>query len=72
MGEVLAVGNQPLVQVAGEQGDAVGAGVVAKEVAGHADLAAAAFSQHLLIQPRPIFNLLVAGGLGCSGPNSST
>ena len=39
--EVLAVGNQPLVQVAGEQGDAVGAGVVAEEVAGHADLAAA-------------------------------
>jgi hypothetical protein len=41
VGEVLAVGNQPLVQVAGEQRDAVGAGVMAEEVAAHADLAAA-------------------------------
>jgi hypothetical protein len=46
MGEVLAVGNKALVQVAGEQRDAVGAGVVAEEMAGHADLATTA-SVHL-------------------------
>jgi hypothetical protein len=34
MSEVLAVGDQTLVQVAGEQQVAVGAGVVAEEVAG--------------------------------------
>jgi hypothetical protein len=54
VGEVLAEGDQALMQVAGEQRDAVGAGVVAEEVAGHADLAAAAFSQHVLIEPGPI------------------
>jgi hypothetical protein len=42
VGEVLAMGDQALVQVAGEQRDAVRARVVAEEVAGHADLAAAA------------------------------
>ncbi len=44
-------GGRSAGMVAGEQRDAVGAGVVAEEMAGHADLAAAAFSQHLLIQP---------------------
>jgi len=34
VGEVLAMGDQTLVQVAGEQQVAVGAGVVAEEVAG--------------------------------------
>jgi hypothetical protein len=63
VGEVLAVGNQALMQLAGEQRDAVGAGVVAEEMAGHADLAAAAFLQHVLIEPGPSFDLLVAGGL---------
>jgi len=43
VGEGLAMGNQTLVQVPGEQRDAVGAGVVADEVAGHTDLVAAAF-----------------------------
>jgi hypothetical protein len=43
VGEGLAMGNQTLVQVPGEQRDAVGAGVVAEEVAGHTDLVAAAF-----------------------------
>ena len=57
------MGNQALVQVAGEQGDAVEAWVVAAEMASHADLAAAAFSQHLLIQLGPVFDLLVAGWL---------
>jgi hypothetical protein len=41
VGEVLAMGDQALVQVAGEQRDAVRAGVMPEEVAGHADLAAA-------------------------------
>jgi len=63
MGEVLAVGDQALVQVAGEQRDAVGAGVVPEEVAGHADLAAAAGTQDRLIEPRPLLNRLLAGGL---------
>jgi hypothetical protein len=63
VGEVLAMGDQPLVQVAGEQGVAVGAWVVAEEMAGHADLAAAAFSQHVLIQPGLLLDLLVAGWL---------
>jgi len=63
VGEVLAMGDQALVQVAGEQRDAVGAWVVAEEMAGYADLAAAAGAQHGLIQPGPIFDLLVAGGL---------
>ena len=57
------MGNQPLMQVAGEQGDAVGARVVSEEMAGHADLAAAAVSEHLLIQPGPLLDLLVAVGL---------
>jgi len=63
MGEVLAVGDQPLVQLAGEQRDAVGAGVVAEEMAGHADLAAAAGTEHVLIKPGPLLDRLVAGGL---------
>ena len=63
VGEVLAVGNQPLVQVTGEQRDAVGAGVVAEEMAGHADLAAAAFSEQLLIEPGPVLDFFNAGRL---------
>jgi len=41
VGEVLAVVDQALVQVAGEQRDAVRAGVMPEEVVGHAELAAA-------------------------------
>jgi len=63
VGEVLAMGDQALVQVAGEQRDAVGAWVVAEEVAGHADLAAAAGAEHLLIEPGPILDRLQARGL---------
>ncbi len=55
MSEVLAMGDQTLVQVAGEQQVAVGAGVVAEEVAG-ADLAAAAVAEHGLIEPGPVFD----------------
>jgi len=61
--EVLAMGDLALMQVAGEQGDAVGAGVVAEEMEGHAGLAATAGAEHLLIQPGPILNRLGSGGL---------
>jgi len=57
------MGDQPLVQVAGEQGDGVGAWVVAEEMAGHANLMAAAGAEHLLIQPGPVLDRLVAGRL---------
>jgi len=40
--EVLTLADQALMQLAAEQGDAACAGVMAKPVAGHADLAAAA------------------------------
>jgi hypothetical protein len=46
-----------LVQVAGEQRDGVGAWVVAKEMAGLANLIAAARAEHLLIQPGPVLDL---------------
>ena len=63
VGEVLAVGDQALVQVAGEQRDAVRAGVMPEEVAGHADLAAAAGAEHVLIEPGPVLDRLQARGL---------
>ena len=63
VGEVLAVGDQALVQVAGEQGDAAGSRVMAEKMAGHADLAAAAGAEHLLIEPGPVLDRLIAGGL---------
>ena len=44
------MGQQALVQLAGEQGDAAHPRVVPEEVAGEADLAAAAGHQHLLIE----------------------
>ena len=55
-GEVLAVGDQALVQLAGEQGDAVDTGLVLKPVAGHADLAAPGLHQHLLVQEGPLLS----------------
>jgi hypothetical protein len=55
-GEVLALRDQALVQLAGEQRDAVDAGVVAKPVAGHADLAAAGLEQHALVEVGPLLN----------------
>ena len=46
------MGDQALMQLAAEQGDAVGAGVVAEEMEGRADLAAAAATgaEHVLIE----------------------
>ena len=64
VGEVLAMGDQALVQVAGEQRDAVSARVMPEEVAGHADLAAAAGAENVLIEPGPVLDRLVAGGDG--------
>jgi hypothetical protein len=49
-GQVLAVGDQPLIELAGEHRDAVHPGVVPEPMAGHADLAAAGFQQHLSIE----------------------
>jgi len=55
-GEVLAVGDQALVQLAGQQRDAVHPRMVLKPVAGHADLAAPGGHQNLLIQEWPLLN----------------
>ena len=55
-GEVLAVGDQALVQLACEQRDAVHPRMVLKPVAGHADLAAPCRHQNLLVQERPLLN----------------
>ena len=63
VGEVFAVDDQALVHVAAEQQVAVGAGVVAEEVAGHADLAAAAGAEHGLIELGPVFDGVASGGL---------
>ena len=63
VGEVLSVVDQALVQVAGEQRNAIGPRVVAKEMAGHADLVAAAGVEHLLIKPRPVPNRIKPVGL---------
>jgi hypothetical protein len=63
VGEVLAMGDQALVQVAGEQGDALGPWLMPEEVAGHADLAAPAGAKHVLIEPGPVLDRINAGGL---------
>jgi hypothetical protein len=63
MGEVRTIGDQPPVPLTGEQGDAAGPRVMAEEVAGHAHLPAAAAHQHLLIEPGPALNGLLARGL---------
>ena len=59
-GEVFPLGDQPLVELAGEQGDAVGARMMAKPMAGEADLSTAAGTQHALVEVRPVLNGLVA------------
>ena len=57
------MGDQGLMPMASEQRNAVGPWVVAEEMAGHADLVAAAGVEHLLVEPRPVPNRLQAGGL---------
>jgi hypothetical protein len=56
------MGQQALVQLAGEHRDAVHSGVVAKPVAGKADLAAAAGHQHLLIEIGPLLAAAIVCG----------
>jgi len=63
VGEVLAMGNQALMKVAGKQRDAVRARVMLEEMVGHADLAAAACAEHVLIEPGRVFDRINAGGL---------
>jgi hypothetical protein len=48
------MGKQALVQLAGEDRDAVHLGAVTKPVAGHADLGATTGHQHLLIEIGPL------------------
>ena len=55
-GEVLAVGDQALVQLAGEQRDAVHTRLVLEPVASHADLVAPCLHQHLLVEERPLLS----------------
>jgi hypothetical protein len=50
------------VQLAGEHRDAVRPGVVPEEVAGEADLAAAAGHQHLLIEIGPLLVAAIVCG----------
>jgi hypothetical protein len=56
------MGQQALLQLAGEHRDAVRPGVVAKPMTGHADLAAAARHQHLLIEIGPVLVSVIACG----------
>ena len=51
------------MQMASEQRNTVGPRVVAEEMAGHADLMAAAGVENHLIEPRPVPNRLKAGRL---------
>jgi hypothetical protein len=53
-GEVLAMGDQTLVQLAAQQGDALHPGVMTKPVAGHADLGIAGLKQQALCEIRPL------------------
>ena len=55
------MGDQALVQLAGEQGNAVHSSVVAEPMAGHADLAATAGFQDLLIEVGPSVDGDLAG-----------
>ena len=59
------MGDQALMQLAAEQGDDVGAGVVAEEMEGHEDLdsAAAAGAEHVLFKPGLVLDRINAGGL---------
>jgi len=56
VGEVVAMGDQPLMQMAGERRDAAGPRLVPEEVSGHADLPTAAGAQDRLIEPGPLPN----------------
>lgn len=49
MGDVLSMGNQPLMEVAAQQGDAVRPRMMPEKVASEADLTASAGDQNALI-----------------------
>jgi hypothetical protein len=53
------MGQQALMQLAGVHRDAVHPGVVAEEVAGEANLAAAACHQHLIIEIGPLLVAII-------------
>ena len=57
------MGDQAMVQLAGEQRDAVHSRVVPEPVAGHADLVAAGLEQYRLIEVGPLLDRLDAGGM---------
>ena len=57
------MGDQALMQMAGELRDAVGARMVPEEVAVHADLAAAAGAEDRHMETGPLLDRLVARGL---------
>jgi hypothetical protein len=57
------MGDQALVQLAGEHRDAVHPGVVPEPVAGHADLAAAGLLQGALIEVGPLLDRGVEAGI---------
>jgi hypothetical protein len=50
------MGDQALVQLAGEQRNAIDPGVVPEPVAGHADLAATSLEQHFTLEIRPLLH----------------
>lgn len=61
------MGQQALVQLAGEKRDAVHPGVVTKPMAGHADLAAVTSKEDLLIEIGPLLDGLLQGTTGSRG-----
>jgi len=63
------MGDQPLVQLAGEHRDAVHTGVMPEPVAGHADLAAAGLEEDALIEIGPLLerSFKPGGRCHCSG-----
>ena len=67
-GEVLAMGNEALVQLASEHRNAVHPGVVPESVAGHANLAAAGLEQGVLIEVGPLFDGSFESGGQCRWP----
>ena len=66
-GQVLAVGDQPLIELTGEHRDAVHPGVMPEPVAGHADLAAAGLEQQCLIEVGPLLYRGFKPGIQCCG-----
>ncbi len=62
VGEVLPLPQQALVQLAGEQGDAVDPGVVPKPMTSHADLAATGGQQDCFIKKGPVLAAVIACG----------